>query len=52
MHVLVIFIDGDKLPYTEDALIAIVIMQRRMRGGDISWAPLLGGEEESLLAEI
>lgn len=29
MHVLVIFIDGDKLPYTEDALIAIVIVYSR-----------------------
>lgn len=26
MQVLVIFIDGDKLPYAEDALIAIVIV--------------------------
>lgn len=29
MHVLVIFIDGDKLPYPEDALIAVVVVQSR-----------------------
>lgn len=29
MHVFIIFIDGDKLLYAEDALIAIVIVQSR-----------------------